>query len=69
MDQANQETDGTKRLALLKQIQLQVLSQVPAIPLPSPASSWMHSGKTLDIGFPVHAYMGTFTLAKASKPQ
>lgn len=68
MDQANQETDDSKRLALLKQIQLQILSQVPAIPLPSPASSWMHSGKTLDIGFPVHAYMGTFTLGKASKP-
>lgn len=66
MDQANQETDDAKRLALLKQIQLDLLRQVPVIPLPSPASSWFHNGKTLDIGYPVKAYMGTFTLAKAS---
>jgi peptide/nickel transport system substrate-binding protein len=66
MDQANQETDDTKRLALLKQIQLDLLRQVPAIPLPSPASSWFHNGKTLEIGFPVKAYMGTFTLGKAT---
>jgi peptide/nickel transport system substrate-binding protein len=66
MDQANQETDDAKRLALLKQIQIDVLRQVPAIPLPSPASSWFHNGKTLEIGFPIKAYMGTFILAKAS---
>jgi peptide/nickel transport system substrate-binding protein len=66
MDQANQEVDDGKRLALLKQIQLELLHQVPVVPLPSAASSWMHNGKTLEIGFPVKAYMGTFTLAKAS---
>jgi hypothetical protein len=27
----------------------------------------MHNGKTLDIGFPIKAYMGTFTLGKASR--
>jgi peptide/nickel transport system substrate-binding protein len=68
MAQANQEIDDTKRLALLKQIQLNILKEVPVIPLPSPASSWMHNGKTLDIGFPVKAFMGTFTLGKASRP-
>ena len=68
MDEANQETDDAKRLALLKQIQLQILAQVPVIPLPSPASSWLHGGKSLEIGFPVTAYMGTFPLAKAYKP-
>jgi peptide/nickel transport system substrate-binding protein len=67
MAQANEEIDDTKRLALLKQVQIQILQQVPVIPLPSPASSWMHNGKTLDIGFPVKAYMGTFTLGKASR--
>jgi peptide/nickel transport system substrate-binding protein len=66
MDQANQEIDDTKRLALLKKIQIDMLRQVPVIPLPSPASSWFHNGKTMEIGFPVKAYMGTFTLAKAS---
>ncbi len=66
MDQANQETDDAKRLALLKQIQLDILRQVPVIPLPSPASSWFHNGKTLEIGYPIHAYMGTFTLSKAT---
>ncbi len=66
MDRANQETDDAKRLALLKQIQIDILRQVPAIPLPSPASAWFHNGKTMEIGFPVKAYMGTFTLAKAS---
>ncbi len=66
MDQANQETDDTKRLALLKQIQLDLLRQVPVIPLPSPAMSWFHNGRTLEIGFPVKAYMGTFILAKAT---
>jgi ABC-type transport system substrate-binding protein len=68
MDEANQETDDAKRLALLKQIQLQILAQVPVIPLPSPASSWLHGSKSLEIGFPVTAYMGTFPLAKAYKP-
>jgi peptide/nickel transport system substrate-binding protein len=65
IDQANQEVDDAKRLALLKQIQLQILSQVPVIPLPSPAGSWVHNPR-LDIGFPVHAFQGTFTLGKAS---
>jgi peptide/nickel transport system substrate-binding protein len=68
MDQANQEIDDTKRIALLKQIQIDILRQVPVIPLPSPANFWMHNGKTLQLGFPVQAYMGTFTLAKASHP-
>lgn len=67
MAQANEEIDDTKRLALLKQVQIQILEQVPAIPLPSPGSSWMHNGKTLTIGFPIEAYMGTFTLGKASR--
>ena len=40
--------------------------QVPVIPLPSPASSWFHNARTLEIGYPIHAYMGTFTLSKAS---
>ena len=65
MEQANQEIDDAKRLALLKQIQIEILRQVPVIPLPSPARSWMHNG-ALEIGFPVKAYMGTFTLGKAS---
>jgi peptide/nickel transport system substrate-binding protein len=68
MQQANQEVDDTKRLALLKQIQIDILRQVPVIPLPSPASSWLHNPKTLAIGYPVKAYMGTFTLARASRP-
>ena len=68
MEQANQEVDDTKRIALLKQVQIEILRQVPAYPLPSAAGSWMRDGKTLDIGFPVKAYMGTFTLAKASRP-
>jgi len=68
MDQANQEVDDAKRLALLKRIQIDVLRQVPSIPLPSPANFWMHNARTLQIGYPVQAYMGTFTLAKASKP-
>jgi peptide/nickel transport system substrate-binding protein len=68
MAQANEEIDDAKRLQLLKQVQIEILRQVPVIPLPSPASSWMHNGKTLDIGFPIKAYMGTFTLGKASRP-
>jgi peptide/nickel transport system substrate-binding protein len=67
MEQANQETDDVKRVALLKQVQIDIMRQVPAIPLPSPAGSWMHNGKTLDIGFPVKAYMGTFTMAKGRR--
>lgn len=63
--QANQETDDAKRLALLKDIQFQILRQVPVIPLPSPAGSWVHNPR-LNIGFPVQAFMGTFTLGKAS---
>lgn len=68
MAAANQELDDTKRIAMLKEVQIDILKQVPAIPLPSPASSWMHDGKTLNIGFPVQAYMGTITLGKASRP-
>ena len=68
MAAANQELDDSKRIAMLKQVQIEILKQVPAIPLPSPAGSWMHDGKTLQIGFPVQAYMGTFTLGKASRP-
>lgn len=68
MAQANAEIDDAKRLALLKQVQIDILRQVPGIPLPSPAGSWMHNGKTLDMGFPFKAYMGTFTLGKASRP-
>lgn len=67
MEQANQEVDDLKRIAMLKQVQIEILRHVPAIPLPSPAGSWMHNGKTLEIGFPVKAYMGTFTMAKASR--
>ncbi len=67
MDQANQEVDNAKRIALLKQVQIEIMRQVPSIPMPSPAGNWMHSGKTLDIGYPVQSYMGTFTLAKARR--
>jgi peptide/nickel transport system substrate-binding protein len=66
MDRANESTDDAERLRLIKQIQLDALRIVPVIPLPSPAMSWMHNGKTLEIGFPVKAYQGTFVLAKAS---
>ena len=38
MDEANQEMDDAKRLALLKEIQMQILQQVPVMPLPSPAA-------------------------------
>jgi hypothetical protein len=34
------------------------------IPLPSPAGAWVRNPR-LDVGFPVHAFMGTFTLGKA----
>lgn len=67
MQQANEEVDNVKRLALLKQVQIEIMRQVPSIPLPSPAGNWMHNGKTLEIGFPVKAYMGTFTMGKASR--
>ena len=67
MEQAFQEVDDAKRVSLLKQVQIEILRQVPAIPLPSPASNWMHNGKTMEIGFPIKAYMGTFTLGKASR--
>jgi len=65
MEEANEELDDAKRIALLKKAQIEIMWQVPSIPLPSPAGSWMHNGKTMEIGFPVKAYMGTFTLAKA----
>ena len=68
MDQANQEVDDAKRLALLKQIQMQILRQVPVMPLPSPAGTWVHNPR-LEIGFPVKAYMGTFTLGRQSVRQ
>ena len=45
---------------------VRLLRQVPAIPLPSAASAWFRNGRTLEIGFPIKAYMGTFTLAKAT---
>ncbi len=67
MAKANAETDDAKRLAMLRQVQIDILREVPGIPLPSPAGAWIHNGKTLDIGFPIHAYMGTFTLGKASR--
>jgi len=67
MQRANEEVDNDKRLAMLKQVQIEIMRQVPSIPLPSPAGNWMHNGKTLEIGFPVKAYMGTFTLGKASR--
>jgi peptide/nickel transport system substrate-binding protein len=67
MAQANAEIDDGKRLALLKQVQIEILRQIPSIPLPSPGSLWMHNGQTLDIGFSIKAYMGTFTLSKASR--
>jgi peptide/nickel transport system substrate-binding protein len=65
IDRVYQEIDDAKRLALLKEIQLQILQQVPVIPLPSPAGTWVHNPR-LDIGFPVRAFMGTFTLGRAS---
>lgn len=63
--QVNQETDDGKRIAMLKEIQFKIIRQVPVIPLPSPASGWVHNPR-MKIGFPVQAYMGTFTLGKAS---
>jgi peptide/nickel transport system substrate-binding protein len=65
IDRAYQEVDDAKRLALLKEIQMQILQQVPVVPLPSPAATWVHNPR-LEIGFPVKAFMGTFTLARAS---
>ena len=69
MQQANEETDDAKRVAMLKQVQIDIMRHVPSIPLPSPAGNWIHNGKTLELGFPVKAYMGTFTLGKASRLQ
>ncbi len=69
MQQANEEVDDAKRLAMLKQAQIEIMWQVPSIPLPSPAGSWIHNGKTMEIGFPVQSYMGTFTLGKATRLQ
>ncbi|HEX3403515.1 MAG TPA: ABC transporter substrate-binding protein [Acetobacteraceae bacterium] len=68
IDRAHQEVDDAKRLALLKEIQMQILQQVPVIPLPSPAGTWVHNPR-LEIGFPVKAFMGTFTLGRASVRQ
>ena len=68
IDRAHQEVDDTKRLALLKEIQMQILQQVPVVPLPSPAGTWVHNPR-LEIGFPVNAFMGTFTLGRASVRQ
>jgi hypothetical protein len=67
MAAANAEIDDAKRLGLLKQVQIEILRQVPAIPLPSAAGAWMHNGASLEIVFPIKAYMGTFTMAKASR--
>ena len=64
IDQVNRETDDARRIATLKQIQFEILRQVPVIPLPSPAGAWVRNPR-LDVGFPVHAFMGTFTLGKA----
>ena len=41
---------------------------MPAIPLPSPGKLLDAQHKTLQMGYPVEAYMGTFSLAKASQP-
>ena len=65
MTQANEEVDDAKRIVLLKRAQIEIMRQVPSIPLPSPAGNWIHNGKTMEIGFPVQAYMGTFTMGKA----
>ena len=51
IDRAHQEVDDAKRLALLKEIQMQILQQVPVVPLPSPAGTWVHNPR-LEIGFP-----------------
>ena len=69
MEAANRETDDAKRIALLKQTQIEIMRHVPSIPLPSPAGSWVHNPRTLEIGFPIQAYMGTFTMAKARRLQ
>jgi peptide/nickel transport system substrate-binding protein len=61
---ANQETDDAKRLALVKSIQIEIMRQVPVIPLPEVAGGWVHSAK-LKLGFPVTGFMGSITLAKA----
>ena len=47
---------------------MQILQQVPMVPLPSPAGTWVHNPR-LEIGFPVKAFMGTFTLGRASVRQ
>jgi peptide/nickel transport system substrate-binding protein len=65
IDQAHQAVDDGMRLALLKEIQMQILRQVPVVPLPSPAGTWVHNPR-LEIGFPVQAFMGTFTLGRGS---
>lgn len=69
MEAANRETDDAKRVALLKQAQIEIMRQVPSIPLPSPAGNWIHNGKTLEVGFPIKAYMGTYTMGKATRLQ
>lgn len=66
MEEANQEIDDAKRIALLKQAQIDIMWHVPSIPLPSPASLWLTNGKTMEIGFPIKAFMGTFTMAKST---
>lgn len=67
MQQANEETDDAKRIAILKKAQIEIMWQVPSIPLPSPAGNWIYNGKTMAIGFPVQAYMGTFTMGKVTR--
>jgi peptide/nickel transport system substrate-binding protein len=64
IDRVHQELDDAMRLAQLKDTQLQILQQVPVVPLPSPAGTWVHNPR-LAIGFPVQAFMGTFTLGRA----
>jgi peptide/nickel transport system substrate-binding protein len=61
---ANQETDDIKLQAMLKSIQIEIMRQVPMVPLPDVAGGWVHA-KKMDIGFPVSGFMGSITLAKA----
>lgn len=69
MQQANEETDDARRIAILKKAQIEIMWQVPSIPLPSPAGNWIYNGKAIQIGFPIQAYMGTFTMGKTTRVQ
>ncbi len=61
---ANQEVDGDKRLAMLKALQIDIMRQVPVVPLPDVAGGWVHSPR-VRLGFPVTGFMGSLTFAKA----